>query len=104
MDYQTKKLLSRLQEIPEQELTSNLLIPLFHALRYERVDYHGGQNEGGKDIICWGKDEFDDIELAVAQVKKYKPTARAADKKSFGGIVTQLQQAAEKKVPHLDGQ
>lgn len=104
MDYQTRKLLSRLQEIPEQELTSNLLIPLFHALRYERVDYHGGQNEGGKDIICWGKDEFDDIELAVAQVKKYKPTARAADKQSFGGIVTQLQQAAEKKVPHLDGQ
>lgn len=103
MDYQTKKLLSRLQEIPEQELTSNLLIPLFHALRYERVDYHGGQNEGGKDIICWGKDEFDDIELAVAQVKKYKPTARAADKQSFGGIVTQLQQAVEKKVPHLDG-
>lgn len=104
MDYQTKKLLSKLQEISEQELTLNVLKPLFHALRYERVDYHGGQNEGGKDIICWTTDELGDTELIVAQVKKYKPTARAADKQSFSGIVTQLQQAAEKKVPNLDGQ
>lgn len=104
MDYQTKKLLNRLQEITEQELTLNLLMPLFYALRYERVDYHGGQNEGGKDIICWRKDEIEDIELAVAQVKKYKPTAKAGDKRSFGGIITQLHQAAEKKVPNLDGQ
>ena len=93
----------KIQQLTEYDLTIELLIPLFHALGYPKIDYNGGPYEEGKDIICWRKDEFEDLELLVCQVKKYKPTAAASDNNSFHEVVSQLQQACEKKVPYTDG-
>lgn len=93
----------KLQSLSEHEFTTDILIPLFQAIGYTKVDYHGGPYEGGKDIICWKKDEFNDTELMVCQVKKYKPTAKASDNKSFMEVVNQLQQASEKNIPNADG-
>mgnify|MGYP001283821305 CR=1 FL=1 len=101
---QTDLIEQKIQEISEYDFTQSILIPLFKALGYSKVDYTGGPYENGKDIICWGKDKFDNIDLMVCQVKKYKPTARASDKKSFMEIVNQLQQASEKEIPNIDGQ
>ena len=67
------------------------------------VDHHGGQLEGGKDVICWRNADFGAKELLVIQVKKTKPSAAANSKNSFSEIITQLQQASEKLVPCLDG-
>lgn len=55
------------------------------------------------DLIFWRHDELGLVELAVAQVKKYKLSAKASDDKSFMEIVNQLQCAFENPVPHLDG-
>nr|WP_320191394.1 hypothetical protein [uncultured Desulfobacter sp.] len=39
----------------------------------------------------------------MVQVKKFKPSPKASDKNSFSEVVTQLQQASEKKIPNADG-
>jgi hypothetical protein len=98
-----RKLMKYMQELPESRLTTELLIPLMFALGYERVDYHGGPYESGKDIICWKADELGLPELAVAQVKRYRAGSRARDPESFMELVNQLQQAAGESVPNLDG-
>ena len=95
--------LRELSALSELELTANYLIPLFKAIGFYKVDYYGGPNEGGKDIICWRTDEIGKIELAVAQVKKYKPSAKSSGDSTFCEVVHQLEQAVEKKVPDVSG-
>lgn len=96
-------LLAALQTYNEHDLTVNVLIPLLCALGYEKIDYNCGPQEHGRDIIAWRHDEWGEQEVAVAQVKHYRPTSRARDSNSFSEIVTQLSQAAEKPIPTLDG-
>ncbi len=95
-------LLERLQAYMENDLTTNILVPLLRKLGWGKVEFSGGVYEGGKDIICWKKDEIDTTILGVAQVKKYKPTGRAADERSFSALATQLCQAKEMPVPNLE--
>jgi hypothetical protein len=96
--------LIKLQKFDEKFLTENILIPLLCSLGYYKVYYHGGPYEEGKDLICWRNDELGQTELAVAQVKRYKPSARASDNQSFMEVVNQLQVASETPVPFTDGQ
>ena len=96
-------LLSKIQAMSESDFTFAVLVPLFKTMGYQ-VDYHGGPNEGGKDLICRKITDFDLQEICVVQVKKTTASAAAASNNSFAGIVTQLQQALEKKVPSLSGQ
>jgi hypothetical protein len=98
-----KLLQEKLIEISEADFTLKAVCPLFDALGYDVVDYHGGNYEGGKDVICWKDGEFDDPELTVIQVKKYKYDARASSERSFSEVVTQLSQAVEKKVQNSNG-
>lgn len=95
-------LLSKLQDMSEADFTELALIPLFKSMGY-RVDYHGGPAEGGKDLICRKGGDFGFQEVSVIQVKKTTASAAAGKSNSFAGIVYQLQQAAEKKVPSLTG-
>ncbi len=97
------RLQSHVLSLKENDFTKQILIPLFKQLGYERVDFYGGPNEEGKDLICWKRDELGMVDLSVVQVKYYKPTAKAGDNKSFSEVITQLQQASEKRVPFLDG-
>jgi hypothetical protein len=94
--------LKKIQEMSESAFTFEVIMPLFNALGFS-VDHHGGQLEGGKDVICWKNADFAVKELVVIQVKKTKPSAAARSKNSFSEIITQLQQASEKQVPNLDG-
>ena len=103
-DSLTVTLMTKLQGLSERCLTTKVLVPLFNALGFDKVDYHGGPYENGKDLICWKTDELGCIELAVAQVKKYQPTSAASDTRCFGEIITQLQQASETPVPNINGQ
>ena len=97
------KIEAKANMIDENDFTKTYLLPLFKALKYDKVEFYGGIDEKGKDIIAWERDRFESISLTVAQVKYYKPTARAGDKNAFGAVVTQLQQATEKTVPFTDG-
>ncbi|MCS0590198.1 NACHT domain-containing protein [Massilia norwichensis] len=94
--------LSKFQEMSEADFTTEILIPLFEVQGY-KVDYHGGPSEGGKDFICRKGGVFGFEETCVVQVKKTKPSAAVGKTNSFAAIVSQLQQAAEKKVPSLSG-
>ncbi len=96
-------IIDALIEMSEYDLTRSVLIPLFRQLGYERVEYYGGVDEEGKDLVCWGTDELENRTVAVVQVKRYQPTRRASDQRSFSEIVTQLSQAAEKTLPTLEG-
>jgi hypothetical protein len=96
-------LLAKFQQMTEADFTKIVLIPLFKAMGYSKVDYNGGVNEGGKDLICWREGDFGNPELTVVQVKKTKPSSSASSTRSFSEIVTQLQQAKEKYVPYLGG-
>lgn len=98
-----EEIMSKLQSIKENEFTQEILVPLFFALQYERVEFFGGPGEEGKDLVCWKRGEIGDVELTVAQVKRFRPTSQARDTKSFSEIVTQLSQAVEKPLPYLDG-
>jgi hypothetical protein len=99
---QHNRILNKIQSMSEKDFTENVLVPLLEEMNY-KVEYYGGAYEGGKDLICWKNDTFGDKELTLVQVKKVKPSAAASSKRSFGEIVTQLQQAKEKKVPYSDG-
>lgn len=99
----TEQLISKLIALKENDLTRNVLMPLLKGQGWDKVEFHGGPYEEGKDIICWRKDEWGDVELGVAQVKRYKPSAVAGDEKSFMELVNQIQQAAEIEIPNPDG-
>src|ERR1022692_798886 len=95
--------LTSLQQMQENEFSQAILLPLFKALGFAQVEFHGGPSEYGKDLICWRRDEIQELELAVVQVKRYKPSKVAADKHSFSEIVTQICQCIETPVPYTDG-
>jgi len=97
-------LLERLQGLEEAKLQNDIITPLFQALGYDSVDQHGGPDEHGIDLVCWKKDELDEIELAVAQIKRFKPERKTYSSRGFAYLITQLSQACERRVPHSDGQ
>ena len=96
------QVLNKIQEMKENDFVKNLLIPLLHKLKYEKVDFYGGVYEKGKDIICWKKNEFDDVEITVIQVKRVKFSASSSSNDSFSEVVNQLQQASENRIPDID--
>jgi hypothetical protein len=96
-------LLARIQSIKENTFTQTVLVPLFKSFGYAQVEFHGGTAEEGKDLICWRRDELGEVELAVAQVKRYRPSRKAKDQRSFSEIVTQICQCLELPVPYSDG-
>jgi len=98
-----QRILEKIQAMSEADFTKSVLAPLFRSMGY-KVDYHGGPNERGKDLICFKEGEFGDQEITAVQVKKTKPTSVASDvSNSFSEIITQLQQAAEENIPLLSG-
>jgi len=97
-----KKLYQAIQEIPENKLTQTVIIPVLEKIGYLKVEFYGGQDEEGKDILCWTQDNFGDLELTVAQVKHFKFTNKASDSKSFQTVVNQLSVCFSKEVQYSD--
>ena len=91
-------ILSQIQSLNERDLTQDIIMPLM-----AQVEYFGGPNERGKDVLCWYTNELDETALAVAQVKLSKASAKARDTESLSELVTQLSQANEEPVKHKDG-
>ena len=97
------KILDKIQTMIENDFTRVVLKPLFMNFGYIKVEFYGGSYENGKDLLCWKKDEWGDVQLTVVQAKRYKPTGKAADRNSLAEMVVQICQAAEGEVPYLDG-
>lgn len=98
------KLCKALQDLSELELTKGFVMPLLKTWGYPVVDYYGGPYEEGKDVIAWQEDELGDVALAVAQVKKFRLSAKSSSSRNLSEVLTQLSQAAENAVPNQNGQ
>ena len=90
MNEKIKAIQKKIIELPENTLTKDYIVPLFESLGYFKVEFYGGTNEKGKDILCWEKDKLGEVKLYVAQVKHFKFTNKASDSRSFQTIINQL--------------
>lgn len=97
------QLSKKFQSMSEDDFTLVVIVPLLKKLGYV-VDYHGGQYEIGKDLVCWKESDFGGRDLTVVQVKKTKVAAAASVKNNFAEIISQLHQAADEAVPSISGE
>lgn len=96
------KIITALQKINENKISKEIILPLLKKMGFLKVEFHGGVDEQGKDIIIWKKDEFKDIKLILAQVKHFQLTNTASDSKSFQTIVNQLTVCFTKELIYTD--
>jgi hypothetical protein len=73
-EFDKNHIISKLQVMPENEVSKKIIMPLLGALGYHKVEFFGGPSEEGKDIVCWDYDKMGDLKLIVAQVKHFKFT------------------------------
>lgn len=88
-----------IQQMKEEQLCFDVLIPLLKAMGYKDVTYtHGGVSEQGKDIVCWKSDDFGSRQnyALVVKAKPINGQARVA-KGTAGEVVMQIQQAFGKE-------
>jgi len=102
MEYQELQIISELQKMPENNVTNEIIIPLLESLGYYKVEFYGGTDERGKDILCWEYNKFDELKLTVAQVKHFKFTNRSSDSNSFQTVFNQLIQCFTEQLPFSD--
>lgn len=94
----------KLCEMPENDFSSQVLVPFLSSMGYGKVEFFGGTDEEGKDVIGWKRDETGRRPwLGVMQVKKFKLSRRAADTRSFSEVINQLCMCVEKALPNADG-
>ncbi|WP_166387940.1 NACHT domain-containing protein [Polaribacter sp. 11A2H] len=102
MTEKVRKIYSAIQQIPENELTQTVIKPTLEKLGFLKVEFYGGTDEEGKDLLCWKKDPLGEIVLIVAQVKHFKFTNKASGGKSFQNVVNQLTMSLQKRVQYSD--
>ncbi len=81
-------------QMKEDELRDSVLIPLLRVMGYRDVyKYHGGDNEKGKDIVCWELGKLNN-RANLALVVKAKPLSGRinVDKGTAGEVRGQVQQ------------
>ena len=96
-------LLTALQSQTEFDLLQKVLVPLFSALGYQRVTLEGGTHESGRDLVCWGVDEFGEPKIVVVHAKRFQPNARTQLSQSLMTLLPQLDQALETALVLPDG-
>ncbi|UZJ64683.1 hypothetical protein OKW96_20470 [Sphingobacterium sp. KU25419] len=95
-------LIQKIQSIAENTLTKDVIIPLLKSLGYYKVEFNGGVDEDGKDIIMWDKDRFEETTVHVAQVKHFKLSNKASGNDSIQTIVNQLENCVKKRILNTD--
>ncbi len=96
-----EKFLDYIVSINENELSKKILKPLFSSMYKCRVDFIGGVQEKGKDLIIFKKEAFNFYDTIGVQVKKTKPTTNSQSN-SLQQIITQLQQIKNEKVVDIE--
>ncbi|MFQ1846068.1 NACHT domain-containing protein [Aeromonas veronii] len=85
----------------ENDLSRDIIVPLFKEIFSSRVEFSGGGIEKGRDIIVYKKDEFGDNEFIGIQVKKIKLTPNSSTN-SFQQLLNQLAQMQHEGVVDPD--
>lgn len=99
----TNLLITKMTAMKETPFTDVIVIPLLEAMGFTKVEYYGGQDENGKDLIGWEQDKYGDKILTAVQVKKVSANKIASSKNSIMEIRIQLEQCISKKLPDNDG-
>lgn len=99
----TAILLEAMQDLLEADLTKNYLIPLFEAMGFTNVEYHGGTDERGKDVLMWDTNKLGRKSLVAVQVKKVQLSGSSSSKEGLARLISQLNQAALEPIQSVDG-
>jgi len=96
-------LIKKLTSMDETYFTKTIIIPLLEAMKYDKVEYHGGTDENGKDVICWEQDKFGDKIVTAVQVKRVAASKAASSRDSIMEIIIQITQCISKELLDSDG-
>lgn len=102
-DSPTTRLVQKFLEMSEVDYTRNVVIPSLEAEGYERIDFHHGATEIGKDLIFSKTMGYGRKLLVVAVIKSDKLSKSSSDSSGFPVFRIQLQQAIENEVTTWDG-
>ena len=89
---------SKLCSMPENEMSTSILIPLFEKIYSGSAQFTGGNQERGKDILITTKDEFGDKKYVAIQAKKLKLTGNTQRPGNLQQLLNQLAQASSEPV------
>ncbi|MER2513051.1 MAG: hypothetical protein ABTQ25_11680 [Nitrosomonas ureae] len=90
-------------KMKEVDYIRNVVIPTLQAERYERIDFHHGTTEVGKDLIFSKDMGFGKKSLVVAVVKNDRLSKSSSDNSGFPVVLVQVQQAKRNEVISWDG-
>jgi hypothetical protein len=103
-DSRMRKYLRALQAMPEDAISRTVLKPLLEAMGYDRVDFHGGPNERGKDLIALKRmPPRKGYHVSVMQTKKIGNSQKSTDNPTIRRLISQLQQCFVDDFPIIDG-
>jgi hypothetical protein len=102
-DSPTSRLVQKFLEMPETDYARNVVIPSLEAEGYERIDFHHGPTEVGKDLIFSKTMGYGRKLLVVAVIKSDRLSKSSSDASGFPVIRIQLQQALDNEVTSWDG-
>ncbi|HHY0481313.1 NACHT domain-containing protein [Vibrio parahaemolyticus] len=105
VDNQKDKYFSAMQAYKEDDFTKEILVPLFKAMNYDRVEFHGGPSERGRDLIATTmlppprRSEY----VVYVQAKKLNKS-KTLSQNELSRLCRQLKQAKSKGFTKGDGQ
>ena len=88
----------------ENDFTNTVLMPLFMSFGYEKVEFYGGSYENGKDLICWKRDSWGDVEMTVGTSKMLQTNWKAQIAKSLRRNGCPNMSGRRDPTPYSDGQ
>ncbi|EGQ7644993.1 NACHT domain-containing NTPase [Vibrio cholerae] len=94
-----------MQSLKEDDFTKEILVPLFKAMNYDRVEFNGGPNEKGRDLIATRlmpppvEEEF----VVYIQSKKINDKSKKIAQDQLIKLCRQLKQAKNKGFLKCDG-
>lgn len=101
---EVQKKIDSLCRLKEDNFTKIILLPLFQAMGYDRVEFNGGPNERGRDLIAQ-KDNppLPDPKTVYVQAKKIKNSSKAAGGAAFDQLCHQVRQCLNEPVTDIHG-
>lgn len=105
VDNQKDKYFLAMQAYKEDDFTKEILVPLFKAMNYDRVEFHGGPSERGRDLIATAilpppkRSEY----VVYVQAKKLNKT-KTLSHNDLSRLCRQLKQAKSKGFTRGDGE
>lgn len=100
---QKQIILESIQNLPEDDFSRSVLMPLLGKIGYINIEFNGGSYEQGKDIIAHMPAALGKDEIHVFQSKKFRSKKSTASRESFSEYIYQLNLCIQKPITLSDG-